>query len=113
MLHSIDETPRWAVMARLPGNAIALQRVDVPLSERGMRQAEHLARRMIDHGFVHIVRSNLRYDSGCALALRTRRARYWRISTMLDLTAGQVMAILVALAAATVFAVAWHVCRRN
>jgi hypothetical protein len=32
---------------------------------------------------------------------------------MLDLTAAQVMVLLIALAAAIVFAVAWHVWRRN
>jgi probable phosphoglycerate mutase len=42
------------------GNASRiLQRADVPLNERGMRQAEQLARRLFDHGFVHIVCSDL------------------------------------------------------
>jgi 2,3-bisphosphoglycerate-dependent phosphoglycerate mutase len=36
-----------------------LQRPDVPLNERGMRQAEQLARRLSAHGFVHIVCSDL------------------------------------------------------
>ncbi|HEY2532432.1 MAG TPA: histidine phosphatase family protein [Xanthobacteraceae bacterium] len=36
-----------------------LQRPDVPLNERGMRQAEQLARRLFAHGFVHIVCSDL------------------------------------------------------
>lgn len=42
------------------GNAARiLQRPDVPLNERGMRQAEQLARRLAAHGFVHIVCSDL------------------------------------------------------
>jgi broad specificity phosphatase PhoE len=42
------------------GNASRiLQRVDVPLNERGIRQAELLARRLFNHGFVHIVCSDL------------------------------------------------------
>jgi len=42
------------------GNAARiLQRADVPLNERGIRQAEQLARRLVDHGFVHIVCSDL------------------------------------------------------
>jgi len=42
------------------GNASRiLQRPDVPLNERGIRQAEHLAWRLFDHGFVHIVCSDL------------------------------------------------------
>ena len=42
------------------GNASRiLQRPDVPLNEHGIRQAEHLARRLFDHGFVHIVCSDL------------------------------------------------------
>jgi probable phosphoglycerate mutase len=42
------------------GNAARiLQRPDVPLNERGMRQAEHLARRLFAHGFVHILCSDL------------------------------------------------------
>jgi probable phosphoglycerate mutase len=42
------------------GNAARiLQRADVPLNERGMRQAEHLARRLCAHGFVGIVCSDL------------------------------------------------------
>ena len=42
------------------GNASRiLQRPDVPLNERGIRQAGHLARRLFDHGFVHIVCSDL------------------------------------------------------
>src|SRR5215475_626256 len=36
-----------------------LQRADVPLNERGMRQAEQLARRLIPYGFVRIVCSDL------------------------------------------------------
>ena len=42
------------------GNAArVLQRPDVPLNERGMRQAEQLARRLCAHGFVRIVCSDL------------------------------------------------------
>src|SRR5215471_13201626 len=41
------------------GNAARiLQRPDVPLNERGMRQAEQLARRLSAHGFVHILCSD-------------------------------------------------------
>jgi len=36
-----------------------LQRPDVPLNERGIRQAELLARRLHAHGFVHILCSDL------------------------------------------------------
>jgi len=36
-----------------------LQRADVPLNERGRRQAGHLARRLCAHGFVHILCSDL------------------------------------------------------
>jgi 2,3-bisphosphoglycerate-dependent phosphoglycerate mutase len=42
------------------GNAARiLQRPDVPLNERGMRQAEQLAQRLSAHGFVHILCSDL------------------------------------------------------
>jgi 2,3-bisphosphoglycerate-dependent phosphoglycerate mutase len=42
------------------GNAARiLQRADVPLNERGVRQAEQLARRLFAHGFVRIVSSDL------------------------------------------------------
>jgi probable phosphoglycerate mutase len=42
------------------GNAARIvQRADVPLNERGIRQAEQLARRLFNHGFVHIVCSDL------------------------------------------------------
>jgi broad specificity phosphatase PhoE len=42
------------------GNAARiLQRADVPLNERGIRQAELLARRLFNHRFVHIVCSDL------------------------------------------------------
>jgi broad specificity phosphatase PhoE len=42
------------------GNASrVLQRADVPLNERGMRQAQQLARRLLKHGFVHILCSDL------------------------------------------------------
>ena len=42
------------------GNALRiLQRADVPLNERGIDQAERLARRLAGHGFVHILCSDL------------------------------------------------------
>jgi 2,3-bisphosphoglycerate-dependent phosphoglycerate mutase len=42
------------------GNASrVLQRPDAPLNERGIRQAERLAQRLFDHGFVHVVCSDL------------------------------------------------------
>jgi 2,3-bisphosphoglycerate-dependent phosphoglycerate mutase len=42
------------------GNAARiLQRPDVPLNARGMRQAEQLARRLVAHGFVRILCSDL------------------------------------------------------
>jgi 2,3-bisphosphoglycerate-dependent phosphoglycerate mutase len=42
------------------GNAARiLQRPDMPLNERGMREAEQLARRLFAHGFVHILCSDL------------------------------------------------------
>jgi 2,3-bisphosphoglycerate-dependent phosphoglycerate mutase len=42
------------------GNAARiLQRADVPLNERGMRQAQWLARRLLTQGFVHILCSDL------------------------------------------------------
>ena len=42
------------------GNAARiLQRPDIPLNERGMRQAEQLAGRLLAHGFVHILCSDL------------------------------------------------------
>jgi 2,3-bisphosphoglycerate-dependent phosphoglycerate mutase len=42
------------------GNAARiLQTPDVPLNERGMRQAERLAQRLLAHGFVHILCSDL------------------------------------------------------
>ncbi|SRR6266566_7740605 len=42
------------------GNASRIvQRADVPLNERGIRQAEQLARRLFNHGFVRIVCSDL------------------------------------------------------
>src|SRR4029077_8622711 len=42
------------------GNAArVLQRPDVPLNERGMRQAEQLAQRLAARGLVHIVCSDL------------------------------------------------------
>jgi bisphosphoglycerate-dependent phosphoglycerate mutase len=42
------------------GNASrVLQRADVPLNERGIHQVQQLARRLLNHGFVHIVCSDL------------------------------------------------------
>jgi probable phosphoglycerate mutase len=42
------------------GNASrVLQRPDAPLNERGRRQAERLAQRLFDDGFVHVVCSDL------------------------------------------------------
>ena len=42
------------------GNALRiLQRADVPLNERGISQADQLARRLVAHGFVHILCSDL------------------------------------------------------
>jgi probable phosphoglycerate mutase len=42
------------------GNAARiLQRADMPLNARGMRQAEVLARRLLAHGFVHTLCSDL------------------------------------------------------
>src|SRR5262249_33551516 len=42
------------------GNAARiLQRPDVPLNERGLRQAERLAKRLCAHGFVSILCSDL------------------------------------------------------
>jgi 2,3-bisphosphoglycerate-dependent phosphoglycerate mutase len=42
------------------GNAARiLQRPDISLNERGLRQADHLARRLVTHGFVHILCSDL------------------------------------------------------
>jgi 2,3-bisphosphoglycerate-dependent phosphoglycerate mutase len=42
------------------GNALrVLQRPDVPLNERGRQQAERLAQRLFDDGFVHVVCSDL------------------------------------------------------
>jgi 2,3-bisphosphoglycerate-dependent phosphoglycerate mutase len=42
------------------GNAArVLQQPDVPLNERGVGQVEQLAGRLLDHGFTHIVCSDL------------------------------------------------------
>src|SRR5512140_3681587 len=42
------------------GNATrVLQRPDIPLNERGIWQAEQLAQRLVAHGFVHILCSDL------------------------------------------------------
>jgi broad specificity phosphatase PhoE len=46
--------------AETDGNAAhILQRPEVPLNERGIHQAEQLARRLVAHGFVRIVCSDL------------------------------------------------------
>jgi 2,3-bisphosphoglycerate-dependent phosphoglycerate mutase len=55
------------------GNAARiLQRADVPLNERGIRQAEQLARRLLDHGFAHVVCSDLLRARMTAAALAAR-----------------------------------------
>jgi probable phosphoglycerate mutase len=55
------------------GNAArVLQRPEVPLNERGMRQAEQLARRLLAHGFAHIVCSDLLRARMTAAPLTTR-----------------------------------------
>jgi probable phosphoglycerate mutase len=55
------------------GNAARiLQRPEVPLNARGMRQAEQLAQRLSAHGFVHIVCSDLLRARMTATPLATR-----------------------------------------
>jgi len=55
------------------GNAARiLQGADVPLNERGIRQAEQLAQRLFDHGFAHIVCSDLLRARMTAAALAAR-----------------------------------------
>lgn len=55
------------------GNAArVLQRPEVPLNERGIRQAEQLAQRLFAHGFVHIVCSDLLRARLTAAALAAR-----------------------------------------
>src|SRR5215467_9856870 len=55
------------------GNALRiLQRADVPLNECGIRQSEQLAGRLFDHGFVHIVCSDLLRARMTAAPLATR-----------------------------------------
>ena len=55
------------------GNASRiLQRADVPLNERGLRQAEQLAGRLSNHGFAHIVCSDLLRARMTAAALAAR-----------------------------------------
>ncbi len=55
------------------GNAARiLQRADIPLNERGMRQAERLAQRLSDHGFVHILCSDLERARMTAAPLAAR-----------------------------------------
>src|SRR5260370_17659436 len=59
------------------GNAARiLQRPDVPLNERGMRQADELARRLVAHGFVHLLCSDLLRArmTAAPLAVRSRLA---------------------------------------
>lgn len=55
------------------GNASRiLQLPDVPLNERGIGQAEQLARRLLDHGFAHIVCSDLLRARMTAAPIATR-----------------------------------------
>jgi 2,3-bisphosphoglycerate-dependent phosphoglycerate mutase len=55
------------------GNASRiLQRADVPLNERGIRQAEQLAQRLFEHGCAHIVCSDLPRARMTAAALASR-----------------------------------------
>jgi 2,3-bisphosphoglycerate-dependent phosphoglycerate mutase len=55
------------------GNASRiLQRADVPLNERGIRQAEQLAQRLFNHGFAHIRSSDLLRARMTAAALAAR-----------------------------------------
>ena len=55
------------------GNASrVLQRPDVPLNERGIRQAEQLAARLSAHGFVHILCSDLLRARMTAVPLAAR-----------------------------------------
>jgi len=55
------------------GNAArVLQRPDVPLNERGMRQAEQLAQRLTARGFVRIICSDLLRAQMTAAPLATR-----------------------------------------
>jgi len=55
------------------GNAARiLQRADMPLNERGMRQAERLARRLFAHGFVHVLCSDLLRARMTAVPLAAR-----------------------------------------
>lgn len=58
------------------GNAARiLQRPDVPLNERGMRQAEQLAQRLSGHGFVHILCSDLARARMTAAPLAARSGK--------------------------------------
>src|SRR5262252_8242834 len=55
------------------GNASRiLQRPDAPLNERGLRQAEQLALRLFNHGFAHVVCSDLLRARMTAAPLATR-----------------------------------------
>ena len=55
------------------GNATrVLQRPETPLNERGMRQAEQVALRLADHGFVHILSSDLARARMTAAPISTR-----------------------------------------
>jgi 2,3-bisphosphoglycerate-dependent phosphoglycerate mutase len=53
-------------------SARILQRADMPLNERGMRQAERLAQRLFAHGFVHILCSDLLRARMTAVPLAAR-----------------------------------------
>jgi hypothetical protein len=88
----------------------------VPRHEHLLRQAARAALWSITVSFTPSA-AICAYDSGSARGsleeLASKKARYWESATMLDLTAGQVMMLLMALAAAIVFAVAWHVWKRD
>src|SRR5258708_39652900 len=67
------------------GNASRiLQRADVTLNERGVRQAEQLARRLLNHGFVHIVCSDLLRARMTAAPLAARSGIAIEESTLLQ-----------------------------
>jgi 2,3-bisphosphoglycerate-dependent phosphoglycerate mutase len=67
------------------GNAArVLQRSDVPLNERGMRQAEQLAQRLLAHGFVHLLCSDLRRARMTAAPLAARSGNTIEVSPLLQ-----------------------------
>jgi 2,3-bisphosphoglycerate-dependent phosphoglycerate mutase len=61
-----------------------LQRADVPLNERGMHQAELLARRLFAQGFVHVVCSDLLRARMTAAPLAARSGNAVEESTLLQ-----------------------------